>query len=126
MSSRWKMLFILVIARLALGLSFQSAGSASPYLSDDFSMNLADVGVLVGILCCRVSSWRCLQARGRTACFTPTIDEVEAFLQSETRAGDVVVMMGAGRVGECFADRAMAACRSAPEPAPAHGNEVAK
>ncbi|MEM9061582.1 MAG: MFS transporter [Pseudomonadota bacterium] len=43
------MLIVLVAARLALGLTFQVAGSATPYLSNDFGMTLADVGVLVGM-----------------------------------------------------------------------------
>jgi MFS family permease len=43
------MLVVLIVARLALGLSFQAAGSATPYLSQDFGMTLADIGVLVGM-----------------------------------------------------------------------------
>lgn len=49
MAFRWKILVVLIFARLALGIAFQSAGSASPYLSQDFAMSLADVGVIVGI-----------------------------------------------------------------------------
>lgn len=47
-ATRWRMLAVLVAARLALGLAFQSAGSAAPYLADDFSMSLAEIGALVG------------------------------------------------------------------------------
>jgi MFS family permease len=48
MAMRWRMLVVLIFARLALGLSFQAAGSASPYFSQQFGMSLSDVGVLVG------------------------------------------------------------------------------
>ena len=42
------MLAVLVVARLALGLSFQSAGSAAPYLAEPFDADLGDAGALVG------------------------------------------------------------------------------
>jgi MFS family permease len=43
------MLVVLITARLALGISFQAAGSAAPFLSQAFDASLADVGMLVGI-----------------------------------------------------------------------------
>lgn len=46
---RWLMLAVLFSARLALGLSFQSAGSAAPFLMEAFEIDLARVGTLVGL-----------------------------------------------------------------------------
>lgn len=43
------MLIVLVAARLALGLSFQSAGGAAPFLAPAFGASLADIGTLVGL-----------------------------------------------------------------------------
>ena len=46
---------------------------------------------------------RRLQARNRQAVFTPGIADVLEFLRSRVGDGDVVVMMGAGDIGDAFA-----------------------
>jgi MFS family permease len=43
------MLAVLVVARLALGFTFQSAGSAAPYLATSLDANLRDAGILIGL-----------------------------------------------------------------------------
>ena len=43
------MLAVLVVARLALGFAFQSAGSAAPYLASSLDANLRDAGMLIGL-----------------------------------------------------------------------------
>src|SRR5262249_20422735 len=48
-SNRWFALAILFIARLVLGLQFQSAGSVAPFLIRDFNISYAQIGMLVGL-----------------------------------------------------------------------------
>ena len=47
--NRWFMLGVLFIARFALGFQFQSAGSVTPFLVEDFSVDYAGIGTLVGL-----------------------------------------------------------------------------
>ena len=46
--SRWFILAVLFVARLALGYQFQSTGSVAPFLIRDLGIDYAQVGVLVG------------------------------------------------------------------------------
>ena len=46
--SRWFILAVLFVARLALGYQFQSAGSVAPFLIRDLGIDYAQVGLLVG------------------------------------------------------------------------------
>jgi MFS family permease len=46
--SRWLILAVLFVARLALGYQFQSAGSVAPFLIRDLGIDYAQVGLLVG------------------------------------------------------------------------------
>lgn len=45
---RWRILAVMVLARLVLGLSFQSAGAATPELVRAFGLDLSQIGFLVG------------------------------------------------------------------------------
>ena len=45
---RWKVLWMLVVVRVAMGYQFQSAASAAPWLIADFGIDYATVGSLVG------------------------------------------------------------------------------
>jgi MFS family permease len=45
---RWKVLWMLVIVRVAMGYQFQAAASAAPWLIEDFGIDYATVGSLVG------------------------------------------------------------------------------
>ena len=47
--NRWVILFVLFVARLALGFQFQSVGSIAPVLVDDFSLDYSFIGLLIGI-----------------------------------------------------------------------------
>ena len=45
---RWRVLWMLVVVRVAMGYQFQSAASAAPWLIADFGIDYATVGSLVG------------------------------------------------------------------------------
>jgi MFS family permease len=45
---RWRVLWMLVIVRVAMGYQFQSAASAAPWLIGEFAIDYATVGSLVG------------------------------------------------------------------------------
>jgi MFS family permease len=47
--NRWLILGILFIARFALGFQFQSAGSVAAFMIEDFGVDYAEVGALVGL-----------------------------------------------------------------------------
>lgn len=47
--NRWFMLVVLFIARFALGFQFQSAGSVTPFMVQDFDIDYTRVGTLVGL-----------------------------------------------------------------------------
>lgn len=46
---RWRILFLLASARLALGLQFQTVASTSEYLIQDFGLDYAQIGTLIGL-----------------------------------------------------------------------------
>src|SRR5262245_22146159 len=46
---RWIVLGVLFVSRFCLGFQFQSAGSVAPFLIDDFALNHAEVGTLIGL-----------------------------------------------------------------------------
>lgn len=46
---QWKILCVLFIARFALGFQFQSAGSVTPFLIEDFAIDYRQAGVLIGL-----------------------------------------------------------------------------
>ncbi len=48
-SNRWIILAVLVLARTAMGYQFQSIGSLSPLLVDEFDIDFAALGVLIGL-----------------------------------------------------------------------------
>jgi len=52
-SNRWFALAILFIARLVLGLQFQSAGSVAPFLIRDFNISYAQIGMLESLVAVR-------------------------------------------------------------------------
>jgi len=47
--NRWSVLGVLFIARFALGFQFQSAGSVTPYMVQEFGVDYTEVGALVGL-----------------------------------------------------------------------------
>jgi len=49
MAERWRVLWVLSAARIAMGFQFQSIGSTAPMLRDQFDLALADIGWLVGL-----------------------------------------------------------------------------
>ena len=48
-SNRWFILSVLFVARFSLGFQFQSAGSVTPFVVEDFAIDYARVGTLVGL-----------------------------------------------------------------------------
>ena len=48
-SNRWLILAVLVLARTAMGYQFQSIGSLSPLLIDEFEIDFAALGALIGL-----------------------------------------------------------------------------
>ena len=48
-SNRWVILAVLVLARTAMGYQFQSIGSLSPLLVDEFGIDFAALGALIGL-----------------------------------------------------------------------------
>jgi len=49
MAIRWRMLFVLFLARTAMAFQFQSVGALSPVLRVEFDVGLADIGLLIGL-----------------------------------------------------------------------------
>jgi MFS family permease len=49
MTDRWKALWVLSAARVAMGFQFQVVGSTAPLLRGEFGVGLAEIGWLVGI-----------------------------------------------------------------------------
>lgn len=49
MAIRWRMLFVLFLARTAMAFQFQSVGALSPVLRAEFDVGLADIGLLIGL-----------------------------------------------------------------------------
>ncbi len=49
MDARWVALAVLTIARVSLGFQFQSLGSISPLLRQNFGLGYADIGFLIGL-----------------------------------------------------------------------------
>jgi MFS family permease len=49
MRNRWTILAVLFLARTAMGFQFQSIGALSPLLVDNYELNLADIGFLIGL-----------------------------------------------------------------------------
>lgn len=47
--NRWLILGVLFVARFALGFQFQSAGSATPFVVEDFGVDYTNIGLLVGL-----------------------------------------------------------------------------
>ena len=47
--NRWFILGVLFIARFALGFQFQSAGSVTPFIVQDFGVDYTGIGTLVGL-----------------------------------------------------------------------------
>jgi len=48
-SNRWFILSILFLARISMGYQFQSIGSVSPSLMEEFAIEYAAVGTLIGL-----------------------------------------------------------------------------
>ena len=49
MSQRWLVLAVLAFARIAMGFQFQAVASVSPFLVDEFGIDYASVGTLIGL-----------------------------------------------------------------------------
>ena len=49
MSQRWLVLGVLAFARIAMGFQFQAVGSLTPFLVDEFAIDYASVGTLIGL-----------------------------------------------------------------------------
>ena len=47
--NRWLILGVLFVARFALGFQFQSVGSATPFVVEDFGVDYTNIGLLVGL-----------------------------------------------------------------------------
>ena len=48
-SKRWLVLGVLAFARVAMGFQFQAVASVSPFLVDEFGIDYASVGTLIGL-----------------------------------------------------------------------------
>ena len=49
MQNRWGILAVLFAARLTMAIQFQSVAAVAPLLGSKFGVNLADVGILIGL-----------------------------------------------------------------------------
>src|SRR5262249_401646 len=49
MPSRWFILGILSLARIAMGFQFQSVASTAPFLIDDLGLTYTEIGTLIGL-----------------------------------------------------------------------------
>ncbi len=49
MSSRWRALAVLTLARTSMGFQFQSVASVSPQMVDALGLSFADLGLLIGL-----------------------------------------------------------------------------
>jgi MFS family permease len=49
MRNRWSVLAALFVVRTTMGVQFQSVATVAPLLSADFGVDLADIGILVGL-----------------------------------------------------------------------------
>ncbi len=49
MNSRWMVLGVLAFARIAMGFQFQAVASVAPFLVEEFSIDYAAVGTLIGL-----------------------------------------------------------------------------
>ena len=49
MGKRWMVLAVLAFARIAMGFQFQAVASVSPFLVDEFGIDYASVGTLIGL-----------------------------------------------------------------------------
>ena len=47
--NRWLILGVLFVARFTLGFQFQSAGSVTPFIVEDFAVDYTGIGTLVGL-----------------------------------------------------------------------------
>src|SRR5690349_17400245 len=47
--NRWCMLALLFLVRTATGLQYQAVASLSPLLISDYSLGIADIGLLIGL-----------------------------------------------------------------------------
>ena len=50
MATRWWMLFVIVLVRLAMGYQFQTIASSSTHLVENFALSYAEIGTLIGFL----------------------------------------------------------------------------
>src|SRR5687767_16023727 len=49
MTTRWMVLGVLAFARIAMGFQFQAVASVAPFLVDEFSIDYASIGTLIGL-----------------------------------------------------------------------------
>ena len=49
MRSRWGILAILFMVRLVMPFQFQSVAAVAPLLTTKFAVNIADIGLLIGL-----------------------------------------------------------------------------
>ena len=49
MSKRWLVLAVLAFARIAMGFQFQAVASVSPFLVEEFGIDYASIGTLIGL-----------------------------------------------------------------------------
>ncbi len=47
--NRWKILAVIVVARIAVGFQFQSIASVSPLLIEDMGLDYGQLGTLIGV-----------------------------------------------------------------------------
>ena len=49
LGSRWAFLILLLVGRMAMGFQLQAVGSVTPFLIDEFQVDYAQIGTLVGL-----------------------------------------------------------------------------
>jgi predicted MFS family arabinose efflux permease len=63
MSNRWYVLALLFCVRVAMAFQFQTVAALSPLIMSEFKVNIADIGLLIGLYLSPGNparrSWRC-------------------------------------------------------------------
>ena len=49
LGSRWAFLILLLVGRIAMGFQLQAVGSVTPFLVEEFQVDYAQIGTLVGL-----------------------------------------------------------------------------
>ena len=82
MHKRWLVLAVLAFARIAMGFQFQAVASVSPFLVEEFGIDYASIGTLIGLyllpgvvlaICCPDWQVDCVDAVAKKAAFVQQV-----------------------------------------------------